>query len=88
MENTPTMDTNCQLTLFFQPECHLCDEAEVLIAALGLTERVKRVNIEDDLELLKRYGFTVPVLLREEDRRELFWPFGVEELERFAVAGR
>ncbi len=77
--------TQCRLTLFYQPECHLCDEAETLLRSLGLASRVQRVNIENDLELLKRYGFSVPVLLREDSRRELLWPFGAEELAEFAA---
>ena len=77
--------TQCRLTLFYQPECHLCDEAEALLRSLGLAGRVTRVNIENDLELLKRYGFTVPVLQREDSCQELLWPFGAEELAKFAA---
>ena len=72
-----------QLILYFQPDCHLCDEAEQLIQAAGLDERCVRVDIETDLELLKRYGIHVPVIKYGDDGRELFWPFELEDLAAF-----
>ncbi len=80
------MDTMNQLTLFYQPDCHLCEEAEVLLERMGLAQSLQRVDIESDLELLKRYGIHVPVLLREHDQQELFWPFGEQELAGFMAA--
>ncbi len=72
-----------QLILYYQPECHLCDEAEELIQAAGLDEGCVRVDIETDLELLKRYAIHVPVLKHKSDERELFWPFNREDLAAF-----
>ena len=42
-----------------------------------------KVDIETDLELLKRYGIYVPVLEREDNKQELFWPFDHAELVAF-----
>jgi len=78
-------DTMKQLTLFYQPDCHLCEEAETLMRNMGLSGHCKKVDIETDLELLKRYGIHVPVLLREHDQQELFWPFGEWELADFVA---
>ena len=72
-----------QLILYFQPDCHLCDEAESLMHSQGLSESYQKVDIETDLELLKRYGIHVPVLKREDNQQELFWPFGQAELAGF-----
>jgi hypothetical protein len=64
-----------QLILYYQPDCHLCDEAEALMLACGLGDGYEEVNIETDLELLKSYGICVPVLKRKDTQNELFWPF-------------
>ena len=76
-----------QLILYFQPDCHLCDDAEILMHQCGMGERYRKVDIEDDLELLKRYGIHVPVLQREGDQEELFWPFDAAELSAFVGDG-
>jgi len=72
-----------QLILYYQPECHLCDEAEALLYASGLAGSYQKVDIEGDLELLKRYGIHVPVLERSDNRQELFWPFDAVQLTDF-----
>jgi hypothetical protein len=77
-----------QLILYFQPDCHLCDEAESLMYATGLDGKYQRVDIETDLELLKLYGIHVPVLKREDNRQELFWPFDQAGLLAFVRAKR
>ena len=64
-----------RLILFFQEECHLCDDAELLLHSIGLAESYRKVDIESDLELLKEYGIHVPVLQREDTEERLFWPF-------------
>jgi len=72
-----------QLILYSQPDCHLCDEAESLLDACGLGESYQKVDIETDLELLKRYGILVPVLLRADTGEELLWPFDQLKLVAF-----
>jgi len=72
-----------QLILYYQPDCHLCDEAEGLLSAAGLAEGYLKVDIETDLELLKSYGIYVPVLKRDDNNQELFWPFDHTELVAF-----
>lgn len=73
----------CELILYYQPDCHLCDEAESLLHSAGLGERYQKVDIETDLELLKQYGIHVPVLMREDNGQELFWPFDEVQLAVF-----
>lgn len=72
-----------QLILYFQPDCHLCEEAEQLLHATGLGESYQKVDIESDLDLLKQYGIHVPVLMRNDNRQELFWPFDADQLTAF-----
>ncbi len=72
-----------KLILYSQPDCHLCEEAVTLLRAAGLGDGYLEVDIETDLELLKRYGILVPVLLREDNQRELLWPFDQPQLVEF-----
>lgn len=75
-----------QLILYYQPDCHLCDEAESLLHAIGLADAYQEVDIESDLGLLKRYGIHVPVLQRGDNQKELFWPFDQIQIEEFVGA--
>ena len=61
--HTPGMK---RLQLYTRPGCHLCQqlEEELVPVLLGRAE-VERVNIDDDLELKKRYGLRIPVLAAE-----------------------
>jgi glutaredoxin len=79
------MRTNpmARFILYFQPDCHLCDEAESLLHASGLAEAYQKVDIESDLELLKQYGIHVPVLKRKDNQQELFWPFNQADVSAF-----
>lgn len=68
--------------------CHLCEEAEALLAAQqtqdpALAWRV--VDIADDDALFARYGWHIPVL-RADDARELRWPFDEAALKAFLGA--
>ena len=72
-----------QLILYHQPDCHLCDEAEALLHAMGMAGTYQEIDIESDLELLKRYGIHVPVLQRADNKKELFWPFDQDKIEAF-----
>ena len=72
-----------QLIFYYHPDCHLCDEAESLLHTSGFGDRYQKVDIDNDLELLKRYGIHVPVLMRGDNQRELFWPFDAGTLTAF-----
>lgn len=72
------------MILYHHPDCHLCDDAEVLLHSAGLGERYLKVDIETDLELMKRYGIYVPVVALKAEGSELFWPFDQAELLAFA----
>ena len=77
-----------KLILYYQPECHLCNEAEVLLHAAGLGSAYLKVDISADPELLMRYEIHVPVLQRADDQQELFWPFDRAGLDGFAGRGK
>jgi hypothetical protein len=71
------------LILYYQPECHLCDEAEALLHAAGLGDAYRKVDISGVPELLMRYEIHVPVLQRKKDEAELYWPFSRNDLTLF-----
>jgi hypothetical protein len=60
-----------RFTLYERAECHLCDEARVLLDAMLGMDRYERVDIDADEALILRYGFRVPVVaLDGQDRLE------------------
>lgn len=75
-----------RLLLYSRPDCHLCEEAEDLLAVVDPDRTVEVVDIEDDIALLDRYGVRVPVLRLEPAGRELAWPFDAPTLTRFLKA--
>ena len=72
-----------RMILYFQEDCHLCDEAEVLLHQAGCADRYRKVDIETDLDLLKTYGIHVPVLKHPESGQQLFWPFDLDAINAF-----
>jgi len=72
-----------RLLLYYTEHCHLCDEAEMLLQTAGLGNAYRKVEIDDDPELLARYEIHIPVLKRVDDEMELYWPFGQVELAKF-----
>ena len=71
------------LRLYSRPGCHLCEEAAELLDRSGGAHKAEIVNIEDDLDLLRRYGIHIPVLQRQDTQAELFWPFDEQALAVF-----
>lgn len=53
-----------EVTLYTRPGCHLCEDAKAAIQPL-LDEfggSLREMNIEEDRELIERYGWDIPVL--------------------------
>ncbi|WIO75428.1 glutaredoxin family protein [Porticoccaceae bacterium LTM1] len=69
------------LILYSGPHCTLCEKAKQVIwpviAATG--HQLQEVDITTDVELLRRYRLSIPVLAQEAGD-ELFWPFDSEQL--------
>lgn len=74
--------------------CHLCDDAEALLAPLlveisaqlGSDCEIECVDIGDDDQLLEQYGERIPVLRRRFGDEtngdvELNWPFDVDQVK-------
>ncbi|MCC4595353.1 glutaredoxin family protein [Xanthomonas campestris pv. phormiicola] len=61
------------LTLYQRDDCHLCDQA-LLVLAQARAGDLESVFIDGNPALEARYGERVPVL-RDVGGRELAWPF-------------
>lgn len=78
-----------KLILYSSDYCPLCDQAEELIFRTlesfdyVNSHQLVRVNISDSFDLKKKYGFKVPVLARDDNREELYWPFDQGRLAAF-----
>jgi predicted DCC family thiol-disulfide oxidoreductase YuxK len=77
-----------QLVLYYTEHCHLCDEAEALLHTAGYGECYTKVEIENNPGLLMLYEIHIPVLKRTDNEKELFWPFGQQELTEFTGADK
>ena len=70
--------------LYGTPGCHLCDDAERLLAHAGAALRLDwtYIDIALDDELVERYGTRIPVLII--NTHELNWPFSLLDIHRAA----
>lgn len=67
--------------------CHLCEEAQEIVAAC-LQEitpiiDIELIDIAEQQEWQPEYAIKIPVLLEPESRRELFWPFDHDQVSHF-----
>lgn len=60
------------LILYGTLGCHLCDDAELVLQALGFKYRT--IDITDDNHLLEKFATSIPVLENTGDSY-LYWPF-------------
>ncbi|MDD2767278.1 MAG: glutaredoxin family protein [Methylococcus sp.] len=74
------MPTESGLSLYGTAGCHLCEEAESVLASLEVGATA--VDIAGDDALLAHYGTRIPVL-RDGTGRELSWPFDAAAVWRF-----
>ena len=51
------------LRLLSRPGCHLCDEAASILTRMDIS--FATINVEADVELERRYGKLIPVLLHD-----------------------
>lgn len=65
--------------------CHLCEEAQaIIIEEAGISEEsLLYVDIAEDISLCNQYEIKIPVLLHATTRKELLWPFSVDDVVVF-----
>ena len=73
------------LTLYGTKGCHLCDEAEVLLAQaqMAVSFQWQYIDIALDDNLVKKYGIRIPVLEKETGQL-LNWPFSLLDVVELA----
>lgn len=74
-----------ELILYTTSGCHLCEQAEELIAPHIQPEgiQLKLIDIADSDQLFDRYGIRIPVIQRGDTLDELGWPFDESQLVLF-----
>jgi glutaredoxin len=72
-----------KLVLYGTTCCHLCEEAEAVLHAVGV--EAEHIDIADDDVLLEKYGVRIPVVKRDDTGAELGWPFNDITLKQFLI---
>jgi hypothetical protein len=71
------------LIIYSHQDCELCEKAAGMVTMAGVDWLYQ--DITEDIDLLRRYRHSIPVLRNQETGKELFWPF--EEQEILGLAG-
>ena len=69
--------------LYGSEGCHLCEDALALCHQLPVPIMLTLVDIVDEEDLVEHYGQHIPVMQRDIDGKELFWPFDLATLTQF-----
>jgi glutaredoxin len=79
---------SARVTLYSRPGCHLCEEAEAVVAAVcvELDESYDVVMVDDDPELRRRFTDEVPVTFVD-GRQHDFWRVDPTRLRRALLRG-
>ena len=75
--------TTMKLVLYGTTYCHLCEQAEAVLQAIGV--EAEHIDIAEDDALLEKYGVRIPVVKRKDTKAELGWPFDEVVLRRFIL---
>ena len=80
------LDTSIVKIYFYTgPHCSLCDLADLEIARTSMSSSltIEKINIRQSTELYHLYGARIPVLKRDDNNKEIGWPFTTADLEEF-----
>ncbi len=72
-----------QFYLFGTEGCHLCEQAEAILARNSESIAFEKKDIIDTTEWSSKYAIRIPVLYHLETHQELGWPFDEIELNQF-----
>jgi glutaredoxin len=70
-----------EVIMYSRPDCHLCELAAQMLEECNVAWY--EVDIETDLDLIRKHGARVPVLYRADIDRELVWPFSSAAVSAF-----
>jgi len=74
---------NNAFILYSSDGCHLCEQALTLCHQASSQILLTVVDIVEYDDLVEQYGQHIPVLQRDSDGEELFWPFDLHTLNTF-----
>ena len=78
--------------LFGTQGCHLCEDAEVILASVVYSFsgalQVENVDIAEKEQWQEKYAIKIPVFYHPETGSELEWPFDRVKLKEFIVSVR
>jgi glutaredoxin len=77
------MPASLKLVLYATTYCHLCEQAEAVLQAIGV--EAEHIDIAEDDALFEKYGVRIPVVKREDTGVELGWPFDEVAVRRFIL---
>ena len=65
--------------------CHLCEHAEVVLQEFvaqpdSVQFDLEEVDISTDEHLVELYGIRIPVVKNPANKKEVGWPFGLEDI--------
>ncbi len=77
-----------RLTLVTRRDCHLCDEARLVVSAVAARTSTEwsEVDVDSDPELLREYSEQVPVVLVD-GSRHAYWRVDEHDLEAALASG-
>jgi len=73
------------LILLGTAACHLCEEAELILAACQQVN-IELIDIAEQEQWQEKYAIRIPVLYHAETEKELGWPFTQEQAQVFIDA--
>jgi len=77
-----------ELTFYSTTHCHLCEEAEALLANVKEMYDINwtEIEISTDDNLIELYGIRIPVIKRVDNSVEISWPFHENDIIGLVVA--
>ena len=73
-----------KILLFGTTGCHLCEEAEVIIAACDKKKsEIEYIDIAEKEQWQDKYAIRIPILYHPETEKELGWPFTQIQVQNF-----
>ncbi len=76
-----------RLLLLGTAGCHLCEEAQDIVAAcvsaIAPDMQIASIDIAEHQEWQLDYALKIPVLLEPESGHQLEWPFGRDQVAQF-----
>ncbi|KAF3977799.1 MAG: glutaredoxin family protein [Methylococcales symbiont of Iophon sp. n. MRB-2018] len=72
------------LILFGTENCHLCEDAENILASYEQNLfKIESIDIAVEEQWQEQYAVLIPVLYHPETKKQLGWPFSLAQVQAF-----